>query len=192
LAEAILDRRDWVVVLGTKPKDASLDKMRKAGWHKVERWPAPAKAHRVLLWPPFKKPEYEAKQAEVAREAFEDIFEKGGWCIYLDEVAYVADDLGQEVWLRRFWRQGRSLGITVVAATQRPAWVPVDMYTMASYLFVWRTNEKRDLDRLAGLGAADSATVRQVVQSLPRYHVLFVDTREGHLITTKVEMEGTR
>lgn len=188
LALEILKLRAWVVALATKPRDATLDGLKREGWHKIEAWPPPRQARRVLLWPPFKKPEYERRQAAVMAEALEEIFEKGGWTVFADEVAYLVDELGLDTWLKRYWSQGRSLKLTLVAATQRPAFVPLAMYSQASWLFLWRSNDRRDLDRLAGLGTADAALVRREVQSLPQHEVLVVGTRGGTLVRTRVDL----
>ncbi len=187
-----MELRTYVVLVATKPKDSGLAALTKRGWKRTPSWPVRKGTKKVLLWPPYKKPEYERKQIEVFVPAFDDIFEDGGWCIYFDEVAYMVDDLKLGQWVRRFWRQGRSNDITVLAATQRPVDVPLDMYSAASWLFLWRTNDRRDLDRLAGLGAANAEQVRHYVQRLAAHEVLVVGTRDGTMLRTKVELATGR
>ncbi|MCA1569736.1 MAG: hypothetical protein LC798_05325 [Chloroflexi bacterium] len=184
-----MELREYVVICATKPADAGLTKLAKGGgWKKLEKWPPRKGTNRVILWPPYKKPEYERAQVSAFAAAFDDIFADGGWAVYFDEVAYMVDDLKLGGWIRRFWRQGRSLGITVIAATQRPVDVPLDMYSAASWLFLWRTNDRRDLDRIAGLGAAATDDVRREVQSLGPHEVLVVGTRDGSMLRTRVEL----
>lgn len=190
-ANAILPHREYVVAIATKPKDPTLEKLGKTKeWHRIAEWPPPKKAKRVLLWPPFKKPEYEKAQAKVIGEAFEQIFEDGNWTLLFDEVFYIVNDLKLENWCKRFWTQGRSIGITVIAGTQRPAFVPLDMYSAATWIVAWRTNERRDLERLAGLGSANTEAVRRYVQQLRPHEVLVINTRDGAMLRTRVDLPG--
>lgn len=146
----------------------------------------PPVAPRVVLWPPFRRIADVDRQREVFYRAIDDVFASGGWCLFIDELYYMASpefaNLGDE--LRMIWQQGRSIGISLVTATQRPAWVPLEAYSMATHVFFWRTSDKRDLDRIAGLGAHDSAMIRDTVRDLRQYEVLYVNTRTGALART--------
>ena len=80
--------------------------------------------------------------------------------------------------------QGRALDLSLVAGTQRPAWVPLEMYSQATHVFFWRTSDRRDLDRIGGLGAHDPQTIRAVVRNLRKHEALYVNTRTGALVRT--------
>lgn len=188
LALAILPMRSYVVVFATKPTDDTMQTLVEMGWHKTETWPPVDPSHRkIILWPPYKKPKYEAGQKPVFAKAFDDIYDVGKWCVYIDEAAYFVDDLKLDRQMKRFWRQGRSEGISLVASTQRPAWVPLDIYSQATHLFFWRTTDERDVDRIAGVGAANSALIKRVIPNLPLHHSLYVNTRTGAMAITRVE-----
>lgn len=189
LGMALLPRRSYVVVMATKPKDATLDVLKRRGYKKTEEWPPSGVSQKVILWPPYKRPEYEKKQQQVFAHAMDDIFGSGGWCVFVDEAAYFVDDLKLEKWLKRFWRQGRSLGISLVAATQRPAWIPLDIYSAASHLFLWGTNDPNDLQRLGGIaGGVDVKKVRETVSALKPHEVLYVDTRTRFMCRTRLAL----
>lgn len=188
----MLHLRSYVVIVATKPKDPTLEALQRNGWTRIEKWPPPKGARKVLLWPKFKAPEYEAGQVKPITDAMAAIFEDGGWCVYFDEIMYIVDDLKLKHWPLRMWRQGSTLGITVVAGTQRPVDVPLDMYSAPTYLVFFRTNDRRDLDRLVNIGGADRDAVRDAVPRLERHEVLVVNTRTGDMLRTRVDLPGRK
>lgn len=195
LALNILPRRRFVAVIGTKPADDVLTRLERRGtYERVPRLPEAVTTPRALIWPKWAGPQDTARQRAVIGEALADAFAAGKWCLFADEVAYLTDDLKLAPWLRTYWRQGRALKLSLVAATQRPAGVPLDLYSAPSHLFLWRTNDDNDLRRLAGLGAADNRTVRAAVQSLDReaHDVLHVNTLTGALVRTRAPKDPPR
>jgi hypothetical protein len=82
------------------------------------------------------------------------------------------------------------LEISLVTSIQRPAWVPLEIYSQSTHLFIWRTNDESDLTRLSGLGAANNATARMVVENLEPYQVLYINTRTGEMARTRAPKMG--
>lgn len=76
---------------------------------------------------------------------FEKLWMKGNAGLYIDE-GYLAPD---RAWLRNILAQGRSLGITVIATSQRPVDVPRSFFTEATYVSVFRLNDKKDKQRVS-------------------------------------------
>ena len=128
LALALLPLRAFVTVLATKPADPTLTLLRAAGYKRIETWPPPgppALSPRVLLWPRFRgRRDMPAQRAAIA-DGLVEMFSAGGWCVYVDELAYLCQMLRLDTDLRLLWQQGRALKLTLVGATQRPAWVPL-------------------------------------------------------------------
>ena len=59
LALAILPRREYVIVFGTKAKDKTLDRLIKEdGYEKCTEYPPPTWAKKVVLWPSTKTATY--------------------------------------------------------------------------------------------------------------------------------------
>lgn len=188
LALSLLPRRTYTVVLAAKPKDATLAPLvtRKGGYRRIERWEdRSVMDRRLVLWPRWRTWDDNPRQRAAFASALGAMFAAGNWTIFADEVAYLVR-LGLKEELLSVWQQGRSLGLTLVGATQRPAWVPLDIYSQASHLWFWRTNDDRDLARIGGLNGVSSADVRALVATLDRHQVLNVDTRTGAMFRTTV------
>lgn len=189
-------KRSYNVLLAAKPKDRTLDGLRRQGWQMARSWPPPRSRapltasgapqfHRVLLWPKFARLTDARHQAEVFRHALHEIFGAGGWCVFADDLNYLMK-LGLREEFEAMWYQGRSIGLSLVASVQRPAWVPLLVYSQATHLFFWHTNDARDLKTISGLNGANDRTVKAVVEALPKHDVLYVNSRTGEQAITRV------
>lgn len=184
LGMSLLSHRAYVAALGTKPKDENLDKLRALGYRRTLSLPERGNPPRVLVWPTYRTAADRANQRLVLGSALGQAFRAGSWCLFADEVSYLSRRLRLDDALLDVWEQGRSNRVSLVAATQRPAWVPLALYSAASHLFLWRTNDGRDLARIGGLNGVDPAPIRAAVANLPRFHALYVNVREGDMLTT--------
>jgi hypothetical protein len=191
LGMSLLGHRDYVAALGTKPRDENLDKLRRLGYRRVLALPERGNPPRVLVWPPYRVPADRAQQRVVIGAALGQAFRAGSWCVFGDEVSYLCRRLRLEDSLLDLWEQGRSNRVSLVAATQRPAWVPLALYSAATHLFLWRTNDARDLARIGGLNGVDPVPVRAAVANLPKHHALYVNVRDGAMVTTIAPKEVT-
>ena len=187
LAQALLPRRRYVTVLGTKPKDRSLDRLRRQGYRRIRSWPPPPFTERVLLWPNMRRVGDTQAQAEAFGTALDSMFQEGGWAIYADEMRYLTRTLRLQSIMEVIWLQGRSNRVSVIGATQRPAWVPAEMFTEATHLFFWRMSDRRDLDRVGGLGGLSRDTIRHHAAQLGQHEALYLNARTGQLLRTKAE-----
>lgn len=186
LALSILPLRRYVTVVATKPADPVLHRLRRHGFTQVPAWPPPPEVARVLLWPRFRGKRDLAAQRAAISDGLVEMFSTGGWTVYVDELSYLCSMLKLDTDLRLLWLQGRALKLTIVGGTQRPAWVPLEMYSQAAHLFFWRSGDKRDLDRIAGIGQADPMAVRHYVANLDWHDVLHVNTQTGAMTVTRV------
>jgi len=127
-----------------------------------------------------------ANQKVAIGNMLQSLYVTGGWTVYLDEVRYVTQYLKLAPAVELLWQQGRSLNLSIMAATQRPRHIPLSAYSQATHLFLWRDNDEENIRRLSGLGAADKVTVQFAVMNLAKHEVLYVNTRTGELYVTKV------
>lgn len=188
LALSILQLRAYVLAIATKQRDPVLYQLEARGYQRVTEFgekPAEVSPKIVLAAQLPKGTESLPRQKQVVHDALTTVYIQGGWTVYLDEARYVTQYLDQASEVELLWQQGRSSGISVLAAAQRPAWVPLSAFSQATHLFLWRTSDRRDLERVGALGAHDSRAIAMEVASLPRFTVLYVNTRDGVKIRTK-------
>jgi hypothetical protein len=187
LALQLLRARDYVVILASKPRDRTLSGLRREGYTILRAWPPPNdQVHRVVLWPKWRNRTDTPAQAAAFRYALDRITEAGSWCVFADDTQHLTDTLGLRSDLRTMWTMARALGISVVGGTQRPRWVPREMWGNSTHLFLWQANDRDDIRALAGLGAANTDAIRSTVEQLPPYHALYVNTRTGGLVTVNL------
>lgn len=183
--------REYVVVFATKQRDDSLYRpLEEAGFKIVSSFESDPKDHpRVILRPPLDSATRKAvaQQAEVFEDALLEIWKTGEWCIMADEVRYLTQTLRLGGTLEVIWLQGRSMGISVCVATQRPVSVPLEAFSQASHFFFFAEHEKDNVDRMSEFTGRHSRLVRDVIPRLPKYEVLYVNTETGYLARTKVE-----
>lgn len=192
LTNAILDFRAYVVFLATKKQDSTVTELKKSGYKMTKDVGAihPDVSRKIILKPDF--PDYDAAKMRAYHKQFYDdammyVFRAGSWCIVADEVRYLTEFLRLNETYELLLLQGRSLGISVVSSTQRPKKIPLTAYDQATHLFFWRDNDEENLKRIGGLNGMDSRSIRAEVASLPRHEVLYVNTRNGEKLRTKVE-----
>jgi hypothetical protein len=183
----LLPLQSYVVVFATKPRDDSMDRLIRTGYVKLDRWRSfdPRNAPRRVVWPDATHIDSIKTQREVFRDAFARIYREGGWTVALDEVRYIVDNLGLKDEVNLFLLQGRSLGISLVTATQRPRFIPLEIYDQSTHLFFWRDNDAGNLQRLSEINARSAPFIRSVVSNLERFQVLYINTRTGRMIRTR-------
>jgi hypothetical protein len=184
---AIMPLRKYVAFFATKPRDATLEKLTIQGFVKYEEWPNHESANKTpkrLIWPDAREIDSEENQRKVFDHAFSSIFREGGWCLVIDEGWYHSEVLKLKQRMRAMWTQARSLGISFVVGTQRPAWVPVEMYDESTHLFIFRLNERAAVQRVSDLGAANVELARYLIRRLETHQCLYINTRTGKMMRT--------
>lgn len=149
-----------VVILSTKRRDKTLTALK---WHVVRRredWPPGYGEEHVIVWPRSRDVETEARYLRAHfRPILLEIYNAGGQTVYIDEAADFEEPqpegLGLKATMARYWRAGRSNGLTLVGGTQRPRHVNVSMWTEPSWVFVFRLEDDQDLRRVAEMGGRE-------------------------------------
>jgi len=123
---------------------------------------------------------YGKRQRPVWDQVFREVWASGRrgqatWVVYADETRLLADPayLGLRDHLDALWISGRSRGITLVAGTQAPRWVPASMYEQPRYFAIGKIRDRRALDRLGQIGG-DMDMIRDVVPRLAHHEWLFL------------------
>jgi hypothetical protein len=188
----LLPHFTWSVVMATKVKDDKLYAPLEAQGFVMSANPAlDAKRHpKIIFKPPLKgatKADKE-QQAEMFRQVLGVAFAEGGWAIYMDEVRYLSDNMGLKTELETLWLQGRSLGITMIAATQNPVSIPRVAFDQVEHLFFWRQTERERVKQMADMAGSEAATVKSVVPRLPQHEALYVHPADDRMYRTKYQV----
>lgn len=188
LARHLITLRNHRIVFATKPRDPNIDLFGKEdGYYVTRTWPVDSRIRkRVVFWPKIEKPSDIAIQAEQIARCLRSVYQTGGWTLYFDEVRYIADTLGLKDALELIWLQGRALKLSVLAGTQRPAWIPREAYSEASHLFLWRSTNRYDLKRLEDASNVDTKEIAPILRNLPKHDVIYLNTRTGEMVRTRV------
>jgi hypothetical protein len=197
LALDVVEIRDYVLGVFTKPDDPILDELAGRGWRTTKKLDIQVQDgvvvdRRVAFHPVFRSGtirEKEVRQAVACRAAFDYVFDVGKWCVFVDEGVWMTQHLGLARELQAFWYQGRTSDISLVLLAQRPAWVPRAAYSQAEHVFFFHTADRDDQKRFADLGGGvDTDAVRALVAGLERHQFLYVAPHEGTLLRATVEL----
>lgn len=184
----LLPMHPYVTVFVTKPRDEVMEGLLAHGYVKLERWQSldPRQWPRRLLWPDATRLDSVERQKEVFHQAFRAIYREGGWTVAIDETWFVANELKLGGDIKLFLLQARSLGISLLCATQRPASIPLEVYDQSTHLMFWRDNDESNLKRLSGISWRSANLIRSIVANLDRFQVLYVNTRTGRMVRTRI------
>ena len=146
---------------------------------------------RLMFWPQFSdkvsKDERIKLQAEYISFVLDWAEKSENWAIVCDELMWVTRNLRLERELEAVWFQGRTQGISLIGAAQRPTHVPRLAYSQATYFFIWQTADRQDLERLRDISAGFPRGMidRGVVElDWDKHECLFVDTKKRQICKT--------
>lgn len=184
------DGRPNVVALLTKLRDPLFPALKRRGYKSlssVKEWPEKAWHPKVSIHVPSVGLDRRSaeRQAAMISRVLHEVWRRGDYDLYIDEIAELTDLLKLDTNLRVLYKEARSSGVSIVAGTQRASRVPLEMYSQPRFLLFWRSSNREELKRLAEMNAADPELVRSVIPQLDRYEVLVVDALEGELVRTR-------
>jgi hypothetical protein len=193
LNRQLLERRDFVVVLGIKQRDKELyGPFEAAGYHLVRKFdpepPSDATKWRLLFVPQTDKHGTAGRQekAKAFRQALNDIQDAGNWCVYADDVQYLADQLRLAPELEELWILGRSEGVSVVASSQEPVNIPVMAYGAATHLFLFKNPDLYRARRMAELTGVNREIAQETIMRLPDHEFLYIRKTDAFMVRSTV------
>jgi hypothetical protein len=143
--------RTGAVLVVTKADD---DIFRKLGWPVVSS-ADDIRDTNVVYWPRTGKTGTDRRawhDARVQRLLNRLWRPKANTLVAFDEVGYVESLSGElRAIVQQYWREGRSLGITVLAMKQRPQGALRDMHSETSWTAVFKPKDRSDAERFAEL-----------------------------------------
>ena len=111
-------------------------------------------------------------------KALTDCYKEHNWTVVLDETPALTDpripslNLGPQV--EQMWLRGGSKGISVVAATQGPRWVPKSFYEQAQFHWIGAVEDEDSQKRLREIGGMERYHL-PIIKNLPQYHYVYTD-----------------
>lgn len=197
LQNALLQKWPFVAVFSTKNNDSTMDRLiSQKNYERFAKWSqlSPIDHPRRVIWPPAKNLKTMTDvQSTVFSEAMEKIWAEGGrpaekpvgWAVAMDEAWWFTNQLGMGQYIKIYLQQGRSNGISLLTASQRPKYIPTEIYSQSTHLFFFAETDRANLERIGEINHREAAGVRYVVNNLDPRQVLYVNTRTGTMIRTR-------
>lgn len=187
LLERVKLRRSHVVILLTKPADKTLAQL---DWPVVSKWP-PSEWNEKNRQVVFHAKSTglgkgsRARQAEQVEQLLNGLWHPDANVVLaIDEIAYVEQELGLRTHMTTYLREGRTLGITVMASTQRPAGVSRAVHSETAWVVAFAPKDEEDAERMAQI-LGEKRHYREVLMDLDREKREFVLvhnlTREAYI-----------
>lgn len=197
LAKELLRKRDFVIMLATKRLDPLYRDFEQEGYVTVKSVEELIQKNqeleegekgRFIFKPPIKDLSRESLlfQAEEFRKVLLFIYQTGNWTVFSDEVRYLTDNLKLRSEFEVLWLQGRTLGIAILALTQRPVSVPLLAFDQAYYQFIFRINHEDDVDTVARYAGSFKGDVKFTLPRLAKHDFLFIDLYHDQLLRSNV------
>lgn len=121
---------------------------------------------RIVAWQP---PAVDPEGFPIWDSLFELAWELGDVVVYIDEMYSVAKNGRLSYPLRRLYTQGRARGIGVWAATQRPSFVPLEMFSESEWSLIFTLRMEEDRKKVAR-----SLGFEQIMQPIRDVHGFWV------------------
>jgi hypothetical protein len=176
LEARLLPLRRHVIVLRTKADDVKF-----AGFRKIKTIDGirPGATRYEL------RPVYERQSVECQR-AIELAWRQRGWCVAVDELFYLCDQLKLERSINKLLTQGRSLSISVVCGMQRPSRITRFALTEAIHGFFFRA-EGRDVKLIA---EATTPRIVPAIEALKRFEFAYFNRLNGEITIARAQDLG--
>lgn len=164
------------MVLGTKPRDKSLDDYLRDGYTRIDHWPPKPREMRpdaegnvhLIVWPRIERREQMRSYAPMFAKVIDDVFVQGGWTIVIDEGLWIAgsDGLGLGSEISDLSYGSASNLVTMCLLVQRPAGLPRIAWQSVLDAMIFHLGVTTDLAELASLGQYDPYDVKIAIGRL--------------------------
>lgn len=181
----LISIRKHVVAIATKAKDETLDTY---PFVRKSDWPPDYGEHRILYWVKPRVLGDFSTQRQAIRLVMQDLYKRGGWAIYFDDVNYVANTLGLRSELQMFYTQVRSNHVSIIAAQQRPSIRLLEALSQSSYILLFRVHDKIDRDRVAGEVGIDRKQLEALNAQLADFEFLLIQHGRTPILVHRKEV----
>jgi hypothetical protein len=152
LQQRMLVRNSRIILIVTKQSDEVFLKL---GWPIVRDFKELKKHRQCIYWPLTKKLGEERNSFLEGKiyELLAKCWKENAWIVLaFDEIAF-AESLSPRVkhMIGMYWREARSMKITIVAMKQRPQGVQRDMHSESQWTIAFKPKDSNDAERFAEL-----------------------------------------
>jgi hypothetical protein len=155
---------------------------RALGGRVTRRWPPPS------LWPWQRKPAFWTfwpthsmdpkididRHQEQFADCILDCYKRGDRWVFCDELYSLTAELKLGDEIVTGLSKGRSMHMGMIAATQRPAHVPLWFYSESRHFFLWPMTDGGAYDRLREIGNVDPHLIKAILGSLQGHDCLYL------------------
>lgn len=189
LQERVKARDSAVIFVATKAVDATIDRL---GWPVVDTWKEVVRNRQCIYWPrtSLQGEEWEKYMAARIEDLLDHLWKaKAKVILVFDEIA-TSEDLSRRlrVMIKRYWREARSVGITIVAMKQRPQGTQRDMHSETVWIAAFQPKDEDDAMRVAQVMGSRKAWM-PVLAGLDRnaHEFVLLNTRTRDAVITWID-----
>lgn len=162
------------VVIATKGKDDTLEKyVKEDGFSKIDHWPPEWYQSHVLVWKKARLGETLPQRVLIHR-VMDDIYERGGYVLYFDDLFFVSKTLGLKEQVQMLYTQVRSNGASLISSMQRPSWNPLEAVSQSTYILIGQIESEDDIKRVAAGMGKNWHMLSECIDQLDTYEFLLV------------------
>lgn len=179
-------KNSQTVIVATKPADET---MKKLGWVITQKWPVNYDQNKVIFWPKAGtiRESIEKQQTAILNFLDDNWRANANIVIAFDEISYIEEDLKLAQPIRRYWREARALGITIVATTQRPFRVNRTMWSEASWTVAFKPKDEEDAKRVAEVLGSRNQYKDVIMDELKRNEFLLVQRDSATAYISRID-----
>jgi hypothetical protein len=95
-------------------------------------------------------------QTEEYNKILKEVYYEGNTLLYIDELYGLSENnRTYPSYLNAIYTRGRELNITILAASQRPTWIPLFCLSESEYFYVFQLTMEKDRKRVAEIVSPD-------------------------------------
>lgn len=140
-----------------------------------------AKEHPRIIYAPTYA---ELQDAETIDQFFQWIYQRRNCTVYVDETAAITDATNFPFHFGACYMRGRERNIEVFASTQRPARVPLIVFSEAEHVYCFRLNMPGDRERVEQMTGIPA----EVIRELPKREFIYAPQEGDYSPPMKLEL----
>lgn len=191
LRERVRRRGTPVIFIATKMVDRTIMLL---GWPVTDDLREVKKHRQVIFWPrtDLQGEQWEAYVERKLYALLSMIWSGKIKCIVVFDEIGTAEELSRrlKILIRRFWREARSVGITILAMKQRPQGTQRDMHSETVWILAFQPKDEDDAIRVAQVMGSRRTWLPVLMGELDasRFEFVLLNTRTKQAVITWIDI----